>query len=342
VLSRNLIVLGTAAFGLCSCAHRTNPVANRAVPKAPAKSAVASTIDKQIVNAANIGDGDYQLRLLRARLDADPSSIPLRLELAERYKSLGFTEVAIEHCRLACERNPDSEEAHIALAKTLRQAERTREAATLLESFTSSHTGSTSAQIWAWLGLLRDDLEDWKSGEAAHRKALSLDPGRDEFHNNLGYCLLRQGRTDEAAGEFRAALQLAPHSTVAQNNLAMALASSASSSAANTQEAVQRMQSVADPATAHNNLAVALIEAGKYPEARKEIETALRYDRNNSAALGNLQLIANLEGRPAVLPSPAVPESRWAKFAGMWRRFFGSPVNTPSAKQDSGSPVASR
>ena len=47
-------------------------------------------------------------------------------------------------------------------------------------------------------------------------------------------------------------------------------------------EAVANWQSASDPATAHNNLAAVWIEKGNYPEARKELDLALGYNRAHS------------------------------------------------------------
>ena len=111
------------------------------------------------------------------------------------------------------------------------------------------------------MGLLQDAAGEWKAGEAAHRKALALEPGRDDLHNNLGYCLLRQGRKKEALEEFREALKINPKSAMARNNLAARWRE--------MKEAVQKLQSVTDPASAHNNMAAVLIKAGEYAEARR-------------------------------------------------------------------------
>jgi len=337
-------VLRVLSAGLCvaallsSCAHKQMIVVN--TPQGT-PSALHANINKQIINAVEAGDGDYTLRMLRAELDRDAKNLTARLALADRYQKLGFTEVAIEHCRLACERAPDSDEAHIALAKALREASRTPEAADIIAKYSASRASAGPA-VWAWLGMLRDDLEDWKGGETAHRKALALDPARDEFHNNLGYCLLRQGKNDEAAAEFRAALRLHPHSVIAENNLALALVGNSDNS---SKEAEARMQSVADPATAHNNMAVAFIEAGKYAEAEKEIAVALGYNRTHPAALNNLRLLGDLQDRPAQLPARAPSESRWEKVASAWYRFWGVSSVPPADEKKTnnpGSPVASR
>ncbi|HXJ44743.1 MAG TPA: tetratricopeptide repeat protein [Bryobacteraceae bacterium] len=332
--------IGLAAItglSLGACHHGLSRSARITTPSNP-KSAVSAAMDRQIVNALDAGDGDYPLRTLRAKLDANPSDLTLRLQLAEQYRSLGFPEIAIEHGRLAVERAPDSEEARLGLAKMLRSAERSAEAEKGLLAFSQSH--DPSARLWAWIGLLRDDESDWKGGEIAHRKALALAPGRDDLHNNLGYCLLRQGRREEAAAEFAAALRLNPNSTIARNNLGTALTGSG-------KEAVANLQSVTDPATAHSNLAAALIEAGQYDEARREIATALGYNRQHSAALKNLELIAQLDGKPAELQRSTRAEGKWAHRAvSAWHKFWG--VTAPADSQESrkgdgtGHEVASR
>ena len=315
---------------------RHAPVAQ--IPQKPVATAVAAVMTRQAVNAVDAGDGDYEARVLRARLDADPQDLHARLDLARHYQKAGFPDIAIEHCRLACERAPDSIEAHLALAKALRAADRATEGARVLKSFADSHTASDSVDIEAWLGVLEDEAGDWKSGEAAHRKALALEPGRDDLLNNLGYCLLEQHRTAEAAEVFRQALRLNPQSLIARNNLGLALVG-------DPKEAVLNWQSAADPASAHNNLAVALIEAGQYTAARKEIQAALDYDPRHAAALSNLRLVSALDGKgldgKAVEAKPAPPSGAWSRMAAAWLHWTGS---GKAEKQDniSGRAIASR
>jgi len=291
--------------------------------------------DRQSINAVDAGDGDYEVKLLRARLDADPRDLKTRLELAHRYQSLGFPEVAIEHCRLACERAPESDEAHIALAKMLRDDGRTSEGAKVLTDYTARRPDA-SAAVWAWLGLIDDAAGAGKAGEAAHRKALALAPSRDDFHNNLGYCLLLQNKKKEAAEEFRAALKLNPASVVATNNLAAALGEGS------PKEALQRLESVSDPATAHSNMAAVLIEAGRYDEARKEIDLALGYNRQHSAALNNLAFVSLLDGKPAEVKAQERAVKGWARVPRAWHRLWGSSAQSDRPATNSGTMSASQ
>jgi tetratricopeptide (TPR) repeat protein len=292
--------------------------------------------DRQIVNAVDAGDGDYDLKLLRAQLDADPLNLKARLELAAHYRKLGFPEIATEHCRLACERAPDSDEAHVALAKMLRDSGKPAEGAKVLAAFAAKHERA-GVTVWAWLGLLSDETENWEAGEAAYRKAIALAPDRDDLHNNLGYCLLKEDRKKEAAEELRAALRINPRSVIATNNLAAAL------DEASPKEAVERLQSVTDPATAHSNMAAVLIDAGRYPEARKEIGIALSYNRQHSAALANLALVSQKDGQPAQVR--AVTETGrgpWARAVRFWHRVWGGQESSNGNITGPGTTTASR
>ena len=315
----------SSALLLAACAKHA------AVTRAPVLQ--PTVVEREVANAVDAGDGDFQLKQLRARLERDPGDLSARLEIARHYRETGFPEISLEHLRLACERAPESVEAHIELAKMLRQTSQVHQAAATLEEFAAHHE---TVEVWAWIGLLRDESGAWAGGEQAHRHAITLQADRDDLHNNLGYCLLREGKKEEAAQEFRTALRLNPGSVIARNNLGLALAG-------HPDEAVLNWQSVADAATAHNNMAVALIEAGKYAEARKEIEIALSYNRQNPAALSNLRLVSQLDGKPAVVAPRSEAPARVSRLAAAWRRFWGrSTADSSREKSDSGMAVAAR
>ena len=326
-MNRSLVSLvAFCFFGLASCASHAK--SSKVVP-APLPDAM----QRQIRNAVDAGDGDYQARVLRAKLDANPRDTAARLELASHYQKAGFLDIAIEHCRLACERDPESAEAHLALAKLLRRQNQTTEAASELTAFAEKH--KENVEIWAWLGLLQDETGGWKAGEASHRKAIALAPNRDDLRNNLGYCLLQQDRKPEAAAEFREALKLNPQSTFARNNLGMALAGE-------PKEAILNWQSVATLADAHSNMAAVLIEAGQYADARREIDLALSYNQQHSAALNNLRLVSQLDGKTAEIKVPARTGTRFSRARVAWHRFWSGSDVSGGTTRNSGTPVASR
>lgn len=319
-MSSRCLLLFLAAACTWSCAQRRAGNLRKPAPVAAASSGIRTTFQRQITNARDAGDGDYLIRSLQARVAAQPDDLEARLELARRYQQVGSPELAVEHYRQAASRVPDSGEVQLLLAKCLRSLGLTAQAEQGLARFLKEHPQS-APEFSAWLGILRDELGDWKQGEAAHRAALALAPSRDDLHNNLGYNLLQQKRFPEAAEEFRQALALRPDSLIARNNLGLALTSQPA-------EALRAWQAGRDPASAHNNLAAALIEQGRYGEARKQLEVALGYNRNHPATLANLQLLSELDGQPVVLPSgqsaPARSSPAWKRIlSALWKGLAG-------------------
>jgi len=293
----------------CSCVHRTQ-VATAPTP---------SVWDRQVHNAKDAGDGDYALRALRDKVAAEPENAGARVALAAAYGERGYPDVALEICRLAVQRFPDSGDVQLALVRALRNMNRRADAIAGLEAFLATHP-QKAPEYSSWLGILRDEVGQWSAGETAHRQALELDSASDYLHNNLGYNLLLQGKNEQAAVEFREALKHNPASVVAHNNLGLALARQDAS-----KDAVANWQAVSDPASAHNNLAAVWIEKGNYPAARAELQIALGYNRSLAAALKNLELVSRLDGNPAAIPGKQQTESGWTRL----KRLFVGPLDSP-------------
>jgi len=313
--SRPILAFVAAAAASVSCVHRTQ--VSKATTPAPAP---VSMWDRQVRNAIDAGDGDYSLRALRQKVTAEPDNVAVRLELAKAYSERGYHEVALEIARLAAARFPQSGEAQLSLVSALRDVNRREEAIASLEAFLKLHPASGAA-CYSWLGILRDESALWPLGEPAHRKALELAPEAPYLHNNLGYNLLMQNKNEEAAAEFREALKRDPASQMARNNLAIALLNSDAA-----KEALANLQSTYDPATAHNNLAAVWMERGKYPEARRELDLALGYNRAHPAALHNLELVSRMDAGPAALHVKPL-DSRWQRLKTGVRKLFVGPLD---------------
>jgi Flp pilus assembly protein TadD len=283
-----LSAVSLTIFGTTSCATKS-----AAVHSTPYFS---STPTRQATNAIDAGDGDLEIASLRRTMLSHPDDVDPRLRLAQAYAARGFPDVALESYRLAAARFPDSASAAVRLARALRQAGQKDEALNGLTSFLHSHPQKI-AEPYEWLGILNDDLQNWKASQLAYETALLYSPGSAELHNNLGYALLMQYLKSAAATEFRAALRIKGDLVIARNNLGIALAST-------PKEAISNWQAVSGPASAHNNMAALLIERGNYPEARIELATALGYDQQNAQAIYNLALVSERDGKPAVIPPP--------------------------------------
>jgi tetratricopeptide (TPR) repeat protein len=290
-------------------------VRERRIAGTPVVAPAPTVWDRQIRNATDAGDGDNALKALGQRVAAEPDNIPVRLELARLYRDRGYPEVALEICRLAVARFPESGEAQLALVRALYETKRPQEGIAILEAHPRE-----SRDYYSWLGILRDQTGAWETAEPAHRQAVAIAPTDDGLHNNLGYNLLMQKKSEEAAAEFREALRLNPASRLARNNLGMALASS------NTAQAISNWETASDPATAHSNLAALWIEKGNYDEARKELVIALGYNKTHPAALRNMELVSRLDGKSATLSAKAA-ENRWDRWKSGFKRLFVGPLD---------------
>ncbi|MBL8241997.1 MAG: tetratricopeptide repeat protein [Bryobacterales bacterium] len=296
---------------------------------APPAKAMRPVMQRQVLNAVDAGEGNPRVRALREKLAAEPQNVALRVELAAEYGKQGYTELELEHLRLAAERFPESEEAVIALSRTLVRVSRPDEAAVWLRGFLAKQA-KAPANVLSWAGIAEDERGKWKDGEPYHRQAVERAPGRDALHNNLGYNLLMQGRKGDAAEEFRRALELNPASETARNNLGLALGDQPAA-------AITQFRQTADLAVAHNNLAAYLYEKGDLAGARKELELALEYRKDMPQILDNLRKVAAADGEPVRMPREG-KSSFWKLFARGLKQTFISGED----KQASGSAEAAR
>lgn len=289
---RKTLALALLSAVSASCTHKVANGVSQRRPAAAPRAGMQATMQRQIENAVDAGDGDGAARMLRQQMAADPNNLAVRMELAEHYEKQGYGELALEHYRLAADRFPNEPGVVVAMARVLQAQKLPKEAIAVLERFVASHQGGFS-DVHAWLGYLKDEIGEHQSAEVSHRAALAANASSAKLHNNLGYNLLLQAKNEEAAAEFRQALSIDPKMELARNNLGMA----------QVRTGGQWAQGSGDERAAHNNAAAALIEQGRYAEARKELDAALKIDRQYVPALKNLELLASLDGKPGVVPS---------------------------------------
>jgi tetratricopeptide (TPR) repeat protein len=250
---------------------------------------------RQAVQAADLGEGDLQLRALRQRVAVNPADFESRLALARHYESTGIYELALEHLTAASQLAPARADLVVWRAKMLEALGLKTEAYGLLEAFFRAHPDASL--VIARMGMLAEDAGNLGKAEEHWRAAIRLDPASDKFHNNLGNNLLLQKRNAEAATAFRNALERNPNSAIARNNLGLALA-------AEPEQVLAVWKATMDPATAHNNLAAMYMEQGRLEDARRELGVALGYRKDHPAVLRNLGLLSEMEQRPVSLEIP--------------------------------------
>ena len=291
-------------FGLSGTAsQRITPKAGAGSQKigrkaAPTDASLRTIFQQQTQGAFNPLTDDRRFQALQTRLKLNPQDAATRLELAGAYENYRLYEEGLEQytetLRLARSaptatggNGPLAEQAALGLGRCAQALRRPGQAIPLLEAFLKeSPRADLMPSSWNELGLLYDELGDLTAGESALREAVARDAGSDRLHNNLGYNLLLQNKTESAEAEFRRALELNPKSATARNNLGTVLARRG-----DLQGALEQFQLAADRATAHNNLAVVLLETGQYEQSREELVKALAIRHYFAPALTNFKLV---------------------------------------------------
>jgi adenylate cyclase len=125
---------------------------------------------------------------------------------------------------------------------------------------------------------------DWTGGERELRRAIALNPSYAEAHDQYGYLLMLEGRSDESVAEFRRATDLDPLSAEYTNDLAQALMYQAKYEAA--KEQCRKALELA-PGFDSAQLMLADIDAhaGKFNQAITELEKALQLTSNRQLLL---------------------------------------------------------
>ena len=120
--------------------------------------------------------------------------------------------------------------------------------------------------------------------EAANefRKAIELDPKSAHAHDNLATVHAEKGRYREALAEYLTALELEPDSPTAHYNLACFLSShSLDMAVGEYQRAIEEEPGYRD---AHVNLGITYADMGKYDEAKASLKTAIELEPEDTFA----------------------------------------------------------
>ncbi len=153
----------------------------------------------------------------------------------------------------------------------------------------AGQSGHVLGIVAATIVLLMSGVSTWKQAriyqdpETLWRDTLTKNPQGWMPPENLGTYFLKEGRVDDAIGQYEQVLRLRPDFTEAHNNLGIALAQTGK-----IEEAIphfeQALRINPDYAKAHYNLAAALEQVGRVPAAIAQYEQALRINPDYSDA----------------------------------------------------------
>lgn len=180
------------------------------------QNAAAHLLAARIARAAKDFDGAL------SHLDRAIAIAPQRdafLEKARTLDQAGLRLAAREAWRAILDVIPQHQEAAARLGRLAWEDDDHAGAATLLEGAVG---GDVPASVWFDLGLVRQDLRDYRGAATAYRKALELKPDYAEAALNLGIVVQDAGDIEGAMRAYAEAYRLRPATFGA---IAMALTS---------------------------------------------------------------------------------------------------------------------
>ncbi len=204
-----------------------------AAAKAPKKLTLKDRLEKANKKKAFFDVDGFvaAIAILREILSESPSYGPAHAAIAECYAYWGFRreivflecesyyQAAQTHATAAIKLVPELSVSHRAMAIALRRGAGADDIARKEEALIALDLDPNDAENW---------YEYWRafgysSSDPAIQRALELDPALIGAYIDFGAVLCKEGRLQEAASQFRAALQINPDHSLAIYNLAMVL-----------------------------------------------------------------------------------------------------------------------
>jgi len=151
-------------------------------------------------------------------------------------------------------------------------------------------------------GIVLNRLGRHAEASAHFRRALALQPRDPQLHNNLGFSLLLEGDLTAAEQELARALELDPTFRRARMNRGLVLGK-----LGRDDEALAEFRLAGSEEDALYNLAVVQADRGRYADAARSLEQALRRNPDFADAREQLRQIARLAAAQEAA-EPAVAE----------------------------------
>ena len=136
----------------------------------------------------------------------------------------------------------------------------------------------------------------WKDGKSLWTRELACTSGNYLAHNNLGVCLDKEGRLDEAVAEYRKALEIKPDYAEAINDLGVVLFAKGDLEAAIAQYR-KALEIQPGSAKIRYNLGNALALHGKLDEAIAQYRKALEIAPDDLEVFNNLGMALGKNGQ---------------------------------------------
>ena len=262
-MSQNLPQRGsgvTAATLVCVAAAALSACAVRGP-----QPSVRPVVTRVSTSVPTLEASDERLAQALRELAAAPAHETFR-RVADEYRRLGIFDLAHEHYTEAVKRDPRDAASHDALARIWRQWGMPQMG--LADAYRAARLAPASAAAANTVGTLLQATGQLRLARLWYAKAIALDPSAAYALSNFCYAVILLEQPDAVATCHRA-VDAAPRSAVARNNLALAYAA-----AGDMEKAREQFQHVGY-AAADYNMGILHMARRDYRSAAREFGAAL-------------------------------------------------------------------
>ena len=229
----------------------------------------------------------------REALKLNPTDPNLQNDLGNALMQKGLGYEAIEHYEAALQLRENNADTQYNLANALARNGQIDKAIVHYQHALSIRRDHLEARYELGGALLQKGRTD--EAIASYREFLRMRPNHVNAHTNLGNLLLQKGQVAEAIAQYEKALELAPEDSLAEINLAWALATCSDPSLRDGKKAValarraNQRSGEKDP-LALRSLAAGYAEIGEFPSAIEAAKQAWQFafETNNQTLMGAL------------------------------------------------------
>jgi len=231
------------------------------------------------------------ISLLQKTLERDPSYALAYAALGEAYwrlyelqKRPEFVALAQDNCRRALGLNELLAPVHVTLGMIHRGTGKENEALADLQR--ALDRDPRSAEAFREMGRAQRTLGQTKEAEQAFRRAAELRPSDWAAHNYLGALYLAENRLAEAEAEFRRVVLLTPDNPRGYTNVGAVCFRQGRLDEA--EGVFRRSAAIRSTASALSNLGTTLFFLGRYEEAARAFEGAVKQNDRDASVWLNL------------------------------------------------------
>lgn len=201
---------------------------------------------------------------------------------------------------------PATPQYYIALAKMAEQQHQPAQARTQLQQALAKWP--RDVDLLRAAARLEDRQNNLPTAEMLYRRAVTANPQHAGAHNDLGLCLARQGKFNEAVQSIEQAINIQPDKPLYRNNAATVLVEMRQD-----QRALAHLSAVHSPADANFNIGQLLVDRGRPHEAYSYFQHALELDpmmqsaHDAIARFNGVPTTGQFAAEPTIAPQVVAP-----------------------------------